>query len=64
LDKEYQTADYAIEQMDNFKNRFPNSAVKYSKTWVSNFGIKNNCYARDANELEKKLFESDKKDTK
>jgi hypothetical protein len=27
LDKEYQTANYAIEQMDNFKNRFPNSTM-------------------------------------
>ena len=32
--------------------------------WVPGFGTKNNCHARDANELEKKLFENAKKDNK
>lgn len=41
-----------------------NRTVTYSKTWVPGFGIKNHCHSRDANELEKKLFESSKNDEK
>ena len=38
--------------------------VTYSKTWVPGFGVKNNCHVREANELEKQLFENNKKDNK
>lgn len=35
--------------------------VTYSKTWVPGMGVKNNCHARDANALEKELFENSEK---
>ena len=41
-----------------------NRTVTYSKTWVPGFGVKNNCHARDANELEKELFKAKEKNDK
>ena len=41
-----------------------NRTVTYSKTWVPGMGIKNNCHARDANDLEKQLFKNSKKNNK
>ena len=41
-----------------------NRTVKYSKTWVPGMGVKNNCHSRDANDLEKQLFENSKKNNK
>ena len=35
-----------------------NRTVTYKKTWIPGLGTKNNCYARDASELEKKLFKN------
>ena len=41
-----------------------NRTVTYSKTWVPGMGVKNNCHFRDANDLEKQLFENSKKNNK
>jgi hypothetical protein len=35
-----------------------NRTVTYSKTWIPGMGVKNNCHSRDANDLEKRLFEN------
>ena len=41
-----------------------NRTVTYSKTWVPGMGVKNNSHSRDASELEKRLFENSKKNSK
>lgn len=47
--------------MHQILRRMGNRTVTYSKTWVPWMGVKNNCHARDANDLEKQLFEKSKK---
>jgi hypothetical protein len=37
---------------------------RIAKTWIPGLDVKNNCHARNANELEKKLFKSAQKDDK
>ena len=54
--EKYRSLFHASNSMTDGKR-----TVIYSKTWVPGMGVENNCHARDANELEKQLFEDSKK---
>jgi hypothetical protein len=54
---------YNVQIKSNLESTLPQMVTVqfYNKTWIPSYGIKTNCYGRDATDLEKELFESSKK---